>query len=60
MHALLVGYGIAAIIERSGFTLLHSLLFVAVFAGHLLSVIFWFVPNKEFSFLLRVTPHPAK
>lgn len=60
MHFLLVGYGIAAIIERSGFTLLHTLLFIAVVAGHLLAVIFWFAPNKEFKFMLRLTAPPAE
>lgn len=53
MHLLLVGYGIVAIVERSGFTLLHSLLYISVAAGHLLAVIFWFAPNKEFAFLMR-------
>lgn len=53
MHLLLVGYGIAAIVERSGFTPLHSLLYISVMAGHLLAIIFWFAPNKEFAFLLR-------
>ncbi|MCM2434144.1 hypothetical protein [Agrobacterium rosae] len=52
MHILLVAYGLVAIYESSGVSVLHSLLFVAVFIGHLLAILFWFVPMREFKFFL--------
>lgn len=52
MHGLLVAYGLLAIYDKAGFGLLHTLLFVTVFIGHLLATLFWFAPTKEFAFSL--------
>lgn len=56
MHILLVGYAVTLVIERSGFTVLHSLLYAAVVVGHVLALIFWFAPNATFGFRLRTSP----
>lgn len=53
IHVMLVGYGLVLIYQRSGFSPLHTLLYIAVAIGHLLALIVWFAPSREFKFLLR-------
>lgn len=53
IHSLLIIYALMAIVEKAGFTPLHSLLYIAVICGHLLAVLFWIAPTVKFNFMIR-------